>query len=48
MQMRTIKLSPTDFGYFFCNPQNDRTEKYVFFTENTKQLDNELEISIAW
>ena len=39
MQMRTIKLLPTDFGFFSCHPQNDRTEKYLLFTNSQIRLD---------
>ena len=34
MQMWTVKLSPTDFGYFSSNLLNNRTEKCLFLTEN--------------
>ena len=37
MQMRTVKLSPTDFGYFSCNSLNDRTEKYLLFIVRMKR-----------
>ena len=35
MQMGTVKLSQIGFGYFSCNPLNDRKEKFLLFTKNT-------------
>ena len=34
MQMRTVKLLPTDFGFFSCDHQNDQTEKYLLLTNS--------------
>ena len=39
MQMRTVKLLPTDFSFFSFHPQNDGTEKYLLFTNSQIRLD---------
>ena len=47
MQKRIVKLPPTDFGCFSCNPYNGRTGKIYFFTVSIR-LDGATVVSHTW